>query len=178
MVHKIRLLPAIGKVLESIKYGIYFNFLLEYERIPASFERSQWKKTKQIEWAFKRRRYTCLFVMWPFWDIILGIVSGRNCSKAKGCWGLISSWVIEAMTEGAGLDFHSPSSGARDQDSSGRPSRLPAGVCYLLPFSLLHHPPPVAQGRSGHPLAQCAADQLQEKSEQLWVQACDRDACW
>lgn len=109
MVHKIRSLPAIGKVLELMKYGIYFNFLLDYYRIPASPERSQWKKTKQIEWALQRRRNTCLFIMWPFWAITLGIVSGKHCSKAKEWWGFVSSRVIEAMTEGAALDFHSPS---------------------------------------------------------------------
>lgn len=81
-------------------------------------------------------------------------------------------FLVEAMLEGVGLEFCRPSSKVWDQTSSGRPSlpgHSPAGVCDLLSFSLLHHPPPVAQARSWHLLAQCAADQLQEKGEQLRV---------
>lgn len=85
------------------------------------------------------------------------------------------------MTERADPDFCNAAPGVWDWDLCGRCfliGRLPAGVWDLLLFSLLHHMPPAAPGRRGHLLAQCAANQLQEESEQLWIQAGDRGAYW
>lgn len=72
------------------------------------------------------------------------------------------SRVVEAMPEGAGLDscILVLDLGRGQLWRACPPGHSPAGVCNLLPFPLLHHPPPEAQGRSGHRLAQRAADQL------------------
>lgn len=88
---------------------------------------------------------------------------------------LVSSGVVEATAAGRGPDFHSSSPRVWDPDTEE--GHLPAGVCCLLLFSLLQHPSPAAPGGSGHFLTQGAADQLQEKSEHLWVQVGDRGAC-
>lgn len=93
---------------------------------------------------------------------------------AQGSQSLASSLVF-------GTGSHSPSLGAWDQGHAGSLpllGHLPAGVRDLLPFPLLHHPPPVAGSRNRHLLAQCAADQLQEETEQLWIQVSDWDSCW